>query len=84
VKYSVVVTPASVPASTCRDQVFTAPGLTSTDSITQFTSSTPFGEVSVTGYPNPKKEGQLVVHYCNLTAAPYTPPAATYNFMAIR
>ncbi|WP_433974449.1 hypothetical protein [Tunturiibacter lichenicola] len=84
VKYSVAVTPAAVPASTCRDQVFTAPGMTSSDSITQFTSSVPFGEVSVTGYPNPDKAGQLIVHYCNSTTAPYTPPAATYNFMAIR
>ncbi len=84
VKYSVHVTPASVPASTCRDQVFTAPGLTASDFITQFTSSAPFGEVSVTGRPDPNKEGQLIVHYCNSAAAPYTPPPATYNFMAIR
>jgi hypothetical protein len=83
VKYSVPVIPVSVPANACRDQMFSAPGLASSDSITQFTSSTPFGEVSVTGYPNPTKQGQLIVHYCNSTAAPYTPPAATYNFMAI-
>jgi hypothetical protein len=84
VKYSVAVTPASVPANTCRDQVFPAPGLASSDSITQFTSAVPFGEASVTGYPDPKKEGQLIVHFCNATIAPYTPPAATYKFMAIR
>jgi hypothetical protein len=84
VKYSVPVIPVSVPANACRDQMFSAPGLASGDSITQFTSSAPFGEVSVTGYPNPTKQGQLIVHYCNSTAAPYTPPTATYNFMAIR
>ncbi len=83
VKYSVAVTPTPVPASTCRDQVFAAPGLASNDSITQFTSSVPFGEVSVTGYPNPNKAEQLIVHYCNSTTAAYTPPTATYNFMAV-
>jgi hypothetical protein len=84
VKYSVPVTPASVPANTCRDQVFTVPGLTSNDYITQFTSSASFGDVSVTGYPNPYKSGQLIAHYCNSTSTAYTPPTATYNFMAIR
>lgn len=84
VKYSVAVTPTSIPPNTCRDQIFTAPGLASTDYITQFTSSASFGEVSVTGYPNPNKQGQLVVHYCNSTTTGYTPLAATYSFMAIR
>ena len=83
-KYSVVVAPASVPANTCNDQVFPVPGLTSNDYITQFSSSTPFGEVSVTGYPDPHAEGRLIVHYCNSTTESYTPPAATYSFMAVR
>lgn len=84
VKYNVEVTPQLVPPGSCRDQTFKVPGLTSNDSISQFTSSLPFGNVSVTGYPNPAKAGELIVHYCNAAATPYTPPHATYNFMAMR
>jgi hypothetical protein len=84
VKYSVAVTPASIPANACSDEVVTVPGLTSNDYVTQFTSSVPFGQVSVTGYPNLHTDGQLIVHYCNSSAIAYTPPVATYKFMAVR
>jgi len=85
VRFSVTAPTGSVPPQACADFTITGvTGLQTTDTITQIQPSANFGFLSVTAYPSPTAGGNLVVHYCNPTAASVAINAATYKFSAPR
>jgi hypothetical protein len=79
--FQLTITPASVPAASCTDQSFSATGLQTTDQLTQLRPPSTLGNVSAT--PLPSGANNLVIHFCNVSAAAVTPPSGMYQFGAI-
>lgn len=72
------ITPTSVTNATCSDQTFTISGLTTSDSITAVKPPSSLGNVTINGYVS--ASNTLLLHFCNPSAAPVTPPAGVYSF----
>lgn len=85
-KYSVTITPAVVAAATCSEQQFAATGLTQSEYVTQISNTAALnanGNVTMTARADVFTAGKIDIQFCNVSAAPATPPAGAYVFLAI-
>lgn len=82
-KYTAVLSPAEVGASTCAEELFTVTGITAND-IVFVNKPTAQAGLGVAGV-RASAADQVGITFCNATAAPITPTATqTYLFGAIR
>jgi hypothetical protein len=76
------IAPQAVAPRTCSDQTFGVSGLTTSDVVGQVTPPSSLGSLDVIGYP--ASAGRILLHFCNMSASPITPPSGIYKFSAIR
>lgn len=75
------ITPASVPSASCADQTFTLTGATTASSFLTVKPPAALGGLSVTAINN--GANSVILHFCDVGAAPSTPPAGIYTVPAI-
>jgi hypothetical protein len=75
------ITPTAVSGASCSDQTFVVTGLLATDRISQATPPGALGNVSLTAYPS--AAGIVLIHFCNPSSSPVTPPSGVYSFLAV-
>ena len=75
------VAPTSVSAGSCSDQTFAVSGLTAADNLGSIRPPGQLGNVSLEGYAS--APNTLTMHFCNASSASVTPPAGSYQFLAM-
>jgi hypothetical protein len=76
------IAPVAVAPNSCSDQTFAIKGLLQTDKVTQVTPPSPLNNLSLNGYPS-SNSGSVVLHFCNPSNGPVTPPGGRYGFLAV-
>jgi len=76
------ITPTSVGAQSCSDQTFSVTGLAAGDKLGQVIPPGALGNVSVLGYVS--ATNTLLLHFCNPSTSPVTPPAGVYSVVDFR
>lgn len=75
------VTPLQVPPGSCSDQTFAVKGLTAADHISNIVPPATLGNVSLNGYVSALDT--LLLHFCNPSSTPATPPRGAYSILAV-
>jgi hypothetical protein len=75
------ITPTVVSASSCSDQTFSVSGLAAADNVSSVTPPSALGNLSLNAYAT--AAGTILLHFCNPSASPVTPPAGVYSFLAV-
>jgi len=75
------ITATAVTASSCSDQTFVVSGLLAKDRVSSIAPPSVLGNLSLHGYAS--AAATVLLHFCNPSASPVTPPAGLYSFLAV-
>jgi hypothetical protein len=72
---------AQVPGARCSDQTVTLKGVTVADHVSNIVPPASLGNLSLNGYVS--QFDTLLLHFCNASSSPTTPPAGAYSVLAV-